>query len=595
MKPKPPIAYIGMFLSSAEVFGQAMPADFLIGRVRSYGWKPSVTRLAEMAAYIEHPGRTPEEVRRRTIDPILQITGDSRAMSLITRAHAFIRAHRERMLVAHEEVISYLQHLVLVEGGDGDDVPGDAELSFWMLGANCHLGEWAEPDSRVLTTEEELIAVQVRGHCFSKAHNWAALAVRSYELFTNCPEDESLGGRAAWERIQEEAFGASFQRYYQLIMAPLLGVVSRAGEASQPPAVGLEYWEKIGIDLSWVKARLDAIGTTREAARAMILAGDNARGTDGLLHAPSLLRRKPLLIDEEGWLVTSRQGFATHFHTGPWGTYLEKTKAVHGKNGFKRWSSAFGVAFERYCASLARTAAASPRFRRNWRMVLPSAPGANDEIEDVILIEDDHAVFFSVKSRLLPEGDVHRAKSRSAIIDWLDSFLFAPEKSHKGAVLKLSANIDELRQGRFEDVDIKRDLRVLPVLVTYDELGEDVFLYKRVRDRCKALGLLTQPSVAPLTIASIEEFEWMMEYVHAGRSLVGLLKKRKHDRPWFDRRIDQQLGSVTPRVPFTMTLTRFNEIFEGVLAAVRGSERAELRQPDGPTDPDAGAPHDQGA
>jgi hypothetical protein len=62
-----------------------------------------------------------------------------------------------------------------------------------MLGANCHLGEWAEPDARVLTSDEQFIAAQVRGHCFSKSHNWSALAVRSYELFRNCASDESLG------------------------------------------------------------------------------------------------------------------------------------------------------------------------------------------------------------------------------------------------------------------------------------------------------------------------------------------------------------------------------------------------------------------
>jgi hypothetical protein len=75
-KATPPVmTFIGMFLSAKEVFGQEMPADFLIERIRSYGWKGSISRLAQLAAYVQHPGREAEDVRRRTIDPILQITG----------------------------------------------------------------------------------------------------------------------------------------------------------------------------------------------------------------------------------------------------------------------------------------------------------------------------------------------------------------------------------------------------------------------------------------------------------------------------------------------------------------------------------------
>lgn len=400
-KPAPPVmAFIGMFLSAKEVFGQEMPPEFLIERVRSYGWKGSISRLAQLAAYVQHPGREAEDVRRRTIDPILQITGDGRAQNLIARAQAFVRVNRNRMLVAHEEVISYLQHLVLVESGESEDVPTDIELAFWMLGANCHLGKWAEKDSRELTKDEELIATQVRGHTFNQSRHWLALAVRSYELFKECPEDESIGGRAAWQQMQDDTFAAPFATYYKLILSPLLGVAWRAGEEDRVPGVTIGYWRSTSADLDWVRSRLDAIGLSRSAASAAILAAENARGEDGLLHAPSLLRKKPLLVEEEGWLVTSAAAMATQFHAGPWGAYLQKSKEMHGDSaGFLKWSSAFGVALERYCAMLARDASESPKFRRGWKLILPSNPGAEDEIEDAIIVEGDHAIFISIGCR----------------------------------------------------------------------------------------------------------------------------------------------------------------------------------------------------
>ncbi|MBA3462849.1 MAG: hypothetical protein H0T46_23035 [Deltaproteobacteria bacterium] len=570
-----PITFIQMYLSAKQVFGTNMPADFLIERVRSYDWKGSISRLAQLAAYIQYPGRTPEEILRRTVDPILQLTGQGDARPLIARAQVYVRANRERMLIAHDEVISYLQHLVLVEGGNGREEPTDIELAFWMLGANCHLGEWGEKDSRDLTLDEQLIAAQVRGHTFNQEHNWPALVVRSYALFQACAADENLGGQDAALRVQEETFGAPFVDYYRLILAVLLAMVWRAGDENSVPGVGIDYWKTTGADLDWVRARLNAIGVTRTEAAAAILAAKNARGEDGLLHAPALLRKKPLLIEDEGWLVISMAAIATQVHTGPWGAYLERSKANYGdKIGFQKWSSAFGNALELYCGQLARAAAESPRFRRNWRLVLPSSPGASDEIEDVIIIEDDHAILFSIKSSLLPEDQIHRARSRSAIIDWLDRFLFSDDRNFKGALRKLSKNIDEVRNGDFESQGVSRTLKILPVLITYDEIGDDVILHQRIRAKCKEHQLMMQSDVAPVAIGSVEEFEALMEYVAEGRSLVGFLKKRKQNRPWFGRRLDQQIGSLSPPIAFKLTTERFEQLFGEMEQAVRGPRSA---------------------
>lgn len=561
-----------MYLSAKEVFGQEMPAAFLLERIQSYDWKASVTRLAQLGAFMQSAERTDEDIRRRTIDPILSITGDDRAAPAIAHAHAYVKANRDRMLVAHEEVIAYLQHLVLVEGGSNDDTPTDAELAFWILGANCHLGAWAEEDSRELTIDEQLIATQVRGHTFNQQRNWGALAVRSYELFKTPPEADSVGDAAAWEKLQLETYGSSFERYYKLILAPLRASALSAGRENKVPAVTLAYWRTTTAEVDWVKTRLDAISVRRDDARRLILGTENARTPSGLLHAPSLLRRKPLLAEDEGWLVTSEAGLASLFHTGPWGAYLENLKAAYGESsGFKRWSAAFGIAFERYCAAFAKRASASPKFRRNWRVVVPSRPGARDEIEDVILIEDDHAIVFSIKSSLLPEGQVHRAKSRSAVIDWLDRFFFSEERTFKGALRKLSANIDEIRNGDFEDQGVSRTLKIYPVVITYDRLGEDLLLYQRLRRICRDRNVLTQVDVAPVALGSAEEFEWMMEYAAEGRSLLGLMRKRKPNRPWFDRRLDQQLSSVQPPVAFRITVRRFEELYGEVINAIRGT------------------------
>lgn len=564
------LSFVKAYLTSREVFGETMSANFLKERIRSFGWKSSVTSLARLAAFIQNPATTAEQVRTKTVDPIHEIFGDIAATPMLNRAKIFARLNRAHIQIAHEEVLAYLQHLVLVEGGDGDEGPSDAELTLWMLGANCHLGEWSEPDERELTREEKVIALLMRRHCFDKSGDWAAIAVRNYELFRTCPADQSLGGGDAWAQLQEEAFGCSFEVYYLLILAPLAArAIRQIVSADDIPAVSVDYWKSVECDLNWVKKCLDGLAVSREEARSQILERKNSVNSDGLLHAPSLLRRKPLLTDGEGWLITAPAGIIALFHAGPWGAYLEKLKVIHGgSNGFKRWSSAFGAAFEQYCADWAKSAAASSVFRRSWKMIVPGNPGTADEIEDVILIEDDEAVVFSVKSSMVPEETLRIAKSQSAAIDWIDRFLFSSAKSFKGAIRKLSANIDEIRRGDFASRGASETLKIHPVLVTYDALGEDVDLYARIRRKCIEYNLLCQKDVAPLTLASVSDYELMMQYVHSGRSLVGILKKRKKNKPWFGRRLEQQMSCIKPPVSRSFMFERFRQVFGKVLTAM---------------------------
>jgi hypothetical protein len=564
------ISFVSAYLTSREVFGETMSASFLKERIRSFGWKPSVTNLAQLAAFIQNPATTAEQVRTRTVDPIHEISGSASAGPMLARAKDFVRRNRPYIQIAHEEVLTYLQHLILVEGGDIGEGPSDAELAFWMLGANCHLGEWSKPDERELTRAEQVIALLMRRHCFDKSGDWAAIAVRNYELFRACPAEQSLGGGDSWAKLQEEAFGSSFDLYYSLILAPLAARVIRpAPDADDRPVVSVDYWRSSGADLNWVKKCLDGLAVSRDEARTQILERKNSVNSDGLLHAPTLLRRKPLLTDGEGWLITSPAAIIALFHAGPWGAYLEKLKASHGgSEGFKRWSSAFGAAFEQYCADWAKAAAASAAFRRGWKMMVPDKSGTAEEIEDVILIEEDHAVVFSVKSSLVPEDTLRIATSQSAAIDWIDRFLFSGTKSFKGAVRKLSANIDEIRRGDFAIRGVSETLKIHPVLVTYDALGEDVDLYARIRKQCSEHTLLCQKDVAPLTLASISDYERMMLYVHSGRSLVGMLKKRKRNRPWFGRRLEQQMSCLNPPVSSLVIFERFKQVFGKVLTAM---------------------------
>lgn len=562
-----PIDFLKRYETATEVFGKPMQADELRLRVSGIGWKGSLHRLAQLAAMLEHA--TDEEVRQRTVDPILRLTGNG----LAAHGRGYVAEHRDQMLIAHEEVILFLQHLVIMIGSEADDAPDDPELSLWILGANCHLEPWEEEGRRELSATEQLVAVQARSRLFNTHPDRMNLVVRSRFMLRQPPPTGPLASSIEWQALQQEAFGASMEAYYSDFLMPLFAASQlwghrRADGTVDNPVIDADYWKSSRADRAWIKERLDALTGTRESLQAEI---EQMLASNGLPRAPSALRRRPLvLVGNDMRVAASPAALRTQLHTGVWAAYLNATKRRHAKHAFQIWSNCFGYLLEIWCANNAHQAAGSRAFRTSWTMKTPSSPGAVDEIEDVILLEDKTAILFSVKSALLPEKDIYRSKSKTAIMDWLERFLFSMDGDFKGALVKLDAKIVGIRNGKHIDQGMPPDVKIVPVLVTYEGLGEDVLFYRWIREQCRTRSLMAQHSVAPMVFVDVEEFESLMAYAAEGRSLLGLMNKRKPNRPWYDRRMDQQLAQISPRIPRSAEVrAMFNALVSEAMSSIK--------------------------
>jgi hypothetical protein len=215
--------------------------------------------------------------------------------------------------------------------------------------------------------------------------------------------------------------------------------------------------------------------------------------------------------------------------------------------------------FEARLRGVARLAI-TPAFR--GRLVLSEHPGSPDEIDDVVVLENNTLLMFSGKARLIEKSVAREAKSKRSVIAWYDKFLFAEEQGafRAGAARQFQAGIERIRAGVHPEVP--RDARIVPVLVTYDTMCEEYLLYEWIAERCRALGLLQQAGVAPITLAHVDDFDRLMARASRGMSLAEFFRRR--DGIWKGRRVQTQLGPTVPDDRVPQHENRFRELMASV-------------------------------
>jgi hypothetical protein len=530
-------------MAAEQIFGKKMEAADLIDRVRTYSWKWSFRRLAELAALVANApgGHLSETVKRRTIDPLLELTGRPDSAWLINRCRAFVISNRNNIVLAHEEVISFLQHLVILEGAEDGLVPPDHEISLWMAGANDHLSGWSSDGGRPYSETERLMAEMSRISRFNNSPDVLRELVRTYLIFGTDPPLGDLAKERAWDCLQQEAFGSlGFDQFFEAVLGPLYMLASLQWgvvDSSYPlPIVNLRnFFSKTSMPEQEAIALLRSMSGTRSSLRAQI----GKRLRDGLPHAPTALLHTPFVEVEPDVLIGSSPGAVlSQLQTGLWWRYLSACKRLDSKNGAERWFSSFGYMVEYWCR---RTVREAQKVHPSARILTSESAGSPDEIEDVVVVEGDVAVLFSVKGRLMDARAAREAVSPDLTVDWLESFFFVNKgvDQRGGAVRLLNARIDKLRAGEFEKLGLGRASRVYPVIVTYDNLCELDIHYQWLDQRCQAHQLLQQKGVGPLALARLEEFEDLMALLGQGKSIVDLLRKRESTDK--HRRLDQIL------------------------------------------------------
>ena len=563
-----PLKYITKYENGETVLGQPMPAAFLVDRIKTFGWKESLLRLAHIAAIVANDDLGPNSPRAcaLTADGIRSLTASTpAAQAMLARARTYVENARRLLVVAHEEALLFLQHVVILHGSDSStDGPSDAEVAFWLLGASDHLGEWAKPDDAAMNDTERLAAELVKVHRFNRSEDSVRTALRTDGIFGAAPWQGGLSG-AAWSAVQQAAFEEAFHGYFDSFVLPLF-VLSHAWgsglkDSDELPVIRAERFSAFGGEGPRFLARLKKITASRDELRGEVL---KRMKPDGLLpHAPTALLHRPLVdLGEHGTLAATPWYVRNFVRTGIWNQYREAAKQIAGdRKGGDEWNRAFGQLFEEWVRTFALKVKSANGTKA--QIILPSFPGAADEIEDAVLIEEGVVVMFSAKGRMVREDIARYSMSRRQLLDWYEAYLFESKNDdfRGGAIRQISARINMLRRGDFEDRGVLRKARVHPVIVTYDSLCENQMLYAWVAERCQHHGLLQQPNVGKPVFAAVQDYERLLGVAARGGSVVKLLEKRLTPM-WKDERLEVILGESNAPLRLPGTELEYAELMK---------------------------------
>jgi hypothetical protein len=528
------LKYHARYETASTVFGHPMGISELVERIKMCNWRASMIEISYWAALIGNgDGLRDGKVQNLANEAIVSLTASAeRDQAKLQRARDFVKFSPEKPVLVNEQAIIAVQHLIILHGSDESlEAPLDGEIVLWILAASDYTGKW-EKDEPTISIEDQLIADVAMSARFNRSEDAIASLLRASKLFSIAPAHGKLSNEI-WHKVQAQAFGKNFSKYFDEFLMPLYLLSyswGREPRAENYPLLHSSRLAAFALKAPEFANHLKDFVSTRDELVTEIR--KRMRPDESFPHAPTALLYKPFVdLGEAGILASSPQNVRNVLKTGVWNKYRVAVSEM-GNKYKNEWTVNFGNIFEEYIRSCARRVQA---MNVPSKILIPTHPGAEDEIEDVVVVEGNSIVMFSVKSLMMRENVARHAISRRDVVDWYEKYFFELQTSKEGesfrggALRQLNKRIDMIREGKFESLGVTRDVKIHPVVVTYDNLCENHIIYEWIERKCKEYGILGQ-DVAKPAFVSVDIFEQLMGLHAQGRSVISLLKRRDKER-----------------------------------------------------------------
>jgi hypothetical protein len=554
-----------------------MPPAKILSNAASFDRDETLFKLARIAADLANSdgGVLGETARSWTRDLLTQRQGSSNPReAAVSRAVAQLAPERA---IAHAHVVFFLQVHAVAKGSVPGTVPSDGYLAFMMLAVNDHIPEWSNVDPIELTDAERVLAPMFLSTIFNRSDDAMRSLLRLTDVMGRYPQRD-FPDKSVWEAVQREAFGTTFDEYAELFLTPMYLIAQTWGDDRLPIVFPQEFPGRDEREAALYRRWFNEASVPIEKA---VQAFATRPLPSGLLGLPVAFFRTPFIDFGDKLLGLSPWHVKDHVFFGTWAKLNAASKRVLGTDSNQTFASAFGYCFEEACADLAREATRSPQFRD--RLILPSQPGADDEIEDVVLLDEDVVALLSAKASLVPEASLKTADGYSDVVRWLRKFFFEePVEAKKtgyrgGAVYLLDRKVQRLRAGEYEKYGLKRDALVVPGVISFDNVGESGALYNWLERECERRHLFADNRVRPLTVITPENYEGLLALGARGDGICRLLvEKTEQQRKWgpLDRFLSEKVGdSIELRLGAMPS--RFRDLANRSIARLREARREE--------------------
>ncbi|HEV3189164.1 MAG TPA: hypothetical protein VGY54_01635 [Polyangiaceae bacterium] len=539
------LRYTGFWAGLRDLVGSSMAPETLLEAVGRLDRDQAFATLAMIAAGLANSddGIFGDEANAKTRRLLTEGFGTSPLEKIISAAVAKLATNRP---IVHAQAIFTLQTMAIVRGTAGAEQSRDAYLAYLILAVNDHIPEWPHlianpvPSGEEMTETERLLVPLFLCGIFNRSSDDARFLLRILDVMGKVSA-RPLPRGVSWDDVERQAFGCPFATYAEAFLVPMI-ILAKGWGFDRAPVMDAATWDvtSTGGDLyrRWFK---DASIPIDQAVTAFA----DRPLRSGLFGLSRAFFRTPFLQVRGKLVATSPWHLHDYASLGTWDKLNRACKIALNSDSNEVFSSTFGYSFECWCADLAREAD-SASMHPTERLILPSAPGAADEIEDVVFQDGTQVVLFSAKASLVPEARLKTADAPEDAIRWLRRFFFenaAAAKGHGhrgGAVCLLDKKAALIREGAFESVGIPRTATIFPAIVCFDHVENSV-LYKWLEEESAKRGLLFhRGDVRSVTVVNPDNYEALMALRAKGRGICRLLsEKTEVKNKW--RRLDDFL------------------------------------------------------
>jgi len=549
----PALQFWVTYLRHSDVFGKTLTEDLLIVELKTFRQLDLLTLLSKINLLLQNEPR-----QNRDVQPALCTSffpAQTRAKLDATARRFKKNDPTERTIVVfHQFQIINLIKLALLHCTDDFGTVINSEEERWRFGLCClMMNDLLTPEVEATAGQEhaEIIENIIRASHAAKEDRFGYGLARAYELFVEIPKQLRTHPQFYdFPTMFERATGFSVEDYLALGFSlftwwadvNLTTVMSSSHTYLHPE----RFFERSQGDRKKFDRIFKLFSLSADACREELVK-EKALLPEAwqFRYCNVTLEKYPLIRTEAGLICASMRFLQAKLTRNVFYMVSNVLPAADTK----RYRDFFGRVFEQYVRRVLERTFAT-------RSLIAHYGASHEEAGEAVIVYPRVLMIFEAKSSRL-SLDLNRSGDPAKFRQALESIVVAGCK-------QMERVIQDFKEGRFTIPKVSHYEigRFYPVLVTIEALPQEYFTRRQLDELIAQAGVFLDLSIAPLTLLSIEELEYLEPLLRT-LTLVEILGDKAGNDGFRDISMKNYLYLTHGELPKNEALeARFEEITE---------------------------------